>query len=167
MVKKAGAVPDGPQDTVVVEDLYDAYGASCYQLAHRMVGEEQLACTIVRDVFLAVWSRETVFDPSRGSVQTWLLGATHRSAVLALRCQRLLRSGGEVSVEIFAAQPKIGTVRRYALELAYFGGYTDTEVAALTGSTVGMVKSLTVQALRGMGTRPSTLAARHSLSPSH
>jgi DNA-directed RNA polymerase specialized sigma24 family protein len=91
-------VPIDVPDAAVLEDLYDAYGASCYRLAHRMVAEEQRACTIVRDVFLAVWARETVFDPARGSVQTWLLGVTHRSAAAELR-----RSPGEsgVSAETF------------------------------------------------------------------
>jgi RNA polymerase sigma-70 factor (ECF subfamily) len=146
-------VPNDSQAAVVLEDLYDAYGASCYQLAHRMVSDEPLACSIVRDVFLGVWAKETVFDPSRGSVQTWLLGVTHHRAVLELRrLRRLGRLGrlpsvGDVAVEIFVVQPKIGTVQRYVLELAYFGGYTEPEIAAFTDATPDTIKTLTVEAL--------------------
>jgi DNA-directed RNA polymerase specialized sigma24 family protein len=96
MVQGVWVVPIDRRDAVVVEDLYDAYGASCYWLAHRMVTEPELACTIVRDVFVAVWSGESVFDPARGSVQTWLLGATHRTAVAELRRPRSAsRAGAE------------------------------------------------------------------------
>src|ERR1700733_3029223 len=83
-----GAVPIDPRDARGLEDLYDAYGASCYRLAYRMVAEEQLACTIVRDVFVAVWSGEVVFDPARGSIHTGLLRAIRSRAVSVLRRQR-------------------------------------------------------------------------------
>lgn len=78
-------MPTDRRDAASLEDLYDAYGASCYRLAHRMVAEDQLACMIVRDVFLALWAGESRFDPARGSVQTSLLCATHHRAVVTLR----------------------------------------------------------------------------------
>jgi DNA-directed RNA polymerase specialized sigma24 family protein len=149
-----GAVPIEPRDAGILEDLYDAYGASCYQLAHRIVGEEHLACTIVRDVFVAVWSGDSVFDPARGSVQIWLLHATHAKAISILRRGRQL-SSSQVGSELLGQQPRLDTVLQYVLELAYFGGYTDSEIATRTDTTLGMVKSLKLQALRGMHARPS------------
>jgi DNA-directed RNA polymerase specialized sigma24 family protein len=86
----------GGCDAVALEDLYDAYGASCYSLAHRMVTEPELASTIVRDVYLGVWTGTVVFDAAQGSVQKWLLGATHRRA-------RQLR-------EPYATRRTVGTV---------------------------------------------------------
>jgi DNA-directed RNA polymerase specialized sigma24 family protein len=133
-------------DAAILEDLYDAYGASCYRLAHRMVTEPDLASTIVRDVYLAVWTLEAAFDPAHGPVQAWLLGATHRRAVFALRRQRHLRS--VASTEVLAVLPQLATTERDVLELAYFGGHTQFEIATLTGVALGTIKTLTLQALR-------------------
>jgi RNA polymerase sigma-70 factor, ECF subfamily len=156
-------VPSDRRNAVFVEDLYDTYGALCYGLAYRMVNEEQLACTIVRDLFVAVSSGEAVFDPARGSVQTWLLGATHRSAVSALRRHRQLTSGGAKGLETLPILQTRGAVQRYLLELGYFGGHTQPEIATLTGMTLGTIKTLTMEALSGVGTRPSTPAPRRGL----
>ncbi len=114
---------DDPPDAVALEDLYDVHGANCYRLAHRMLGDELQACAIVREVFLAVWSGENVFDPTRGSVQTFLLSATHRRAVAVLRRQRHLASG-LVDSDLVGVPRKLGTVQRRVLELAYFDGRT-------------------------------------------
>ena len=142
-------------DAALLEDLYDAYGATCYRLAHRMVADEQLASTIVRDVYLAVWTGTVVFDPAQGSVQTWLLGDTHHRAVLTLRRQRQLR--GPASTEMLAAVPQLGTAQRDLLELAYFGGHTQHEMATLTGAALGTIKTLALQALRELRTNRELL----------
>ena len=144
-------------DAAVLEDLYDAFGASCYRLAHRMVTDEQLASTIVRDVYVAVWTGTVVFDRAQGSVQTWLLGATHHRAVLTLRRQRPLR--GAASTEMLAALPQLGTAQRHVLELAYFGGHTQLEIAGLTGAAAGTIKTLALHALRELRTNPELLEA--------
>lgn len=151
-------MPIDRQDAARIEDLYDDHGVSCYQLAHRMVHEEQLASAIVRDVFLAVWRGEVVFDPARGSVQSWLLSATHRRAVATLRSQRQLSIRREIGLEMPQELPTLAAVQLNVLELAYLGGYTETEIAAFTRVTLSMAKTLTLQALRGMCARPSTLA---------
>jgi DNA-directed RNA polymerase specialized sigma24 family protein len=158
-------VPIEPQEAVIVENLYDAYGAGCYRLAHRMVADERLACTIVRDVFVSVWSGEAVFDPARGSVEAWLLRATHGRAVSVLRLRRQLGSD-LVDDELPAGGLNLDAVLRHVLELAYFGGYTESEIATLTRTTPSMVKTLTREALRGMCSRPSMLETRRGLSSS-
>jgi DNA-directed RNA polymerase specialized sigma24 family protein len=133
-------------DARILEDLYDAYGASCYRLAHRMVTDEQLASTIVRDVYLAVWTGTVAFDAAQGSVQTWLLRDTHHRAVLALRRQRQLPSAA--STQMLAVAPQLRTTEYDLLELAYFGGHTQLEIASLTGTALGTIKTLALQTLR-------------------
>jgi DNA-directed RNA polymerase specialized sigma24 family protein len=139
-------------DAVLLEDLYDAYGPSCYQLAHRMVTEPELASAIVRDVFLDVWTRTAVFELTRGSVHVWLLGATHRMSAAALRRQPQLRGGA--GTKVFVALPGLEAMQRDVLELAYFGGHTQLEIATLTGCAVGTVKTLTLQAMRQFAIEP-------------
>jgi RNA polymerase sigma-70 factor, ECF subfamily len=158
-----GVVPIEPQDARALEDLYDAYGASCYRLAYRMVADEQQASTIVLDVFVAVWSGEAVFDPARGSSHIWLLRATRSRAVSVLRRQRELSSDVTES-ELLRGPQTLDAVLRQVLELAYFGGYTDSEIATRTGTTPRMVKTLKLQALRGVGTRPPTPRRSRGLS---
>ena len=155
--------PIAPLNGAVLEGLYDAYGASCYRLAHRMVADEPLACTIVRDVFVAVWSGEAVFDPGRGSIHMWLLRATRSRAVSVLRHQRQPPSDAPQS-ELLRGPQTLEAVLRQVLELAYFGGYTESEIAARTGTAPRMVKTLKLQALRGVGTRPSRPEPARGLS---
>ncbi|HEY3923341.1 MAG TPA: sigma factor-like helix-turn-helix DNA-binding protein [Acidothermaceae bacterium] len=156
-------MPIEPRDAGAVEDLYDAYGASCYRLAHRMVADEQLAGTIVRDLFVAVWSGEAVCDLARGSIYIWLLRATRSRAVSVLRRQRQLASD-VTDTDLLRGPQTLEAVLRQVLELAYFGGYTDSEIATRTGTTPRMVKTLKVQALRGVGTRRPTPAPSRGLS---
>jgi DNA-directed RNA polymerase specialized sigma24 family protein len=115
--------PTDRRDALALEDLYDAHGASCYRLAYRMVAEEQMASTIVRDVFVAVWSGETVLDPARGSVQTWLLGATHRTAVAELRRPHNGSGAGAetfnaLALQAFRELAAKGGARRHSLAVA-------------------------------------------------
>jgi DNA-directed RNA polymerase specialized sigma24 family protein len=143
-------------DAAMVGELYDAYGASCYRLARRMVSQDQ-ASAIVRDVYLAVWTGKVVLDPAEGSAQTSLLVATHRRAVAALRRQRQQR--GAAGPRVVAVLPTSGTAQRQVLELAYFGGHTQPEIATLTGTALTTIKTLTLEALhqlRSSKTRSAT-----------
>jgi RNA polymerase sigma-70 factor (ECF subfamily) len=151
-----GVVPIERQDAGAVEDLYDVYGASCYRLAYRMVADEQQASTIVRDVFVAVWSGEAVFDPARDSIHIWLLRSTRSRAVSALRRRRRQPSSDVSDSDLLRGLQTLEAVLRQVLELAYFGGYTDSEIATRAGTTPHMVKTLKLQALRGVGAGSST-----------
>lgn len=143
--------------------IYDRHGAVAYSLAHRMCGRRQAAEDVVQDAFLSAWRRAGSYDPSRGSVRTWLLGIVHHRAIDALR-----RSGNDVrrrvdlpveevdvdaGVEVHAEvdlRQRAGMVRRAlsdlppdqtrVIELAYFGGFTHTEIADMLGLPVGTVK---------------------------
>lgn len=164
-----GAVSGG--DAGVIERLYDAYGVLCYRAARRIIVDEHLACDVVQDVFVAVWSGHAgVFDPSRGSVKAWLLQVTHHKAVDTVRRNQrhasrnagqdmfsLLLASDDVEADVWdrqrrahihAALAHLSDVQREVLSLAYFEGYTQSEISRLTGIALGTVKTRTLAALR-------------------
>lgn len=154
-------------DAFVLEDLYDAYGARCYRLAHHVAADPDLAGTVVRDVFLAVWNRTAMFDPACGSVETWLLRRTHRFAVDAVRRRaQPSREGGSLKgawaaagadidnsaggrrAVVLAALTKLSDAQRHLLQSMYVGGHTQSEIAVSSGNAVSTIRSETVGALR-------------------
>lgn len=156
-------------DEAAIEALYARYGAACYRLAHRILGDRHLAEDIVQQVFLALW-RGSGYDPSRGALSTWLLGVTHHKAVDAVRREERRRAdrldeeskqipdGGPGLEEIAweglrasrtrTALRQLSAEHREVLLLAYYGGYTQREIADLTGLALGTVKSRTLHAMR-------------------
>ena len=160
-------------DGAALEALYARYGRPCYSLARRILSDEQLAQDVVQEVFLAVWRDVSRFDGSRGGFSTWLLSMTHHKAVDAVRReenQRKRRSSlealepregdgpavddevwtslrGERVRESLAALPE---AQREALVLAYFGGYTQREIAGLTSTPLGTVKTRMLAGMRRM-----------------
>jgi RNA polymerase sigma-70 factor (ECF subfamily) len=157
-----------------LEALYGRYGAACYRLAHRILADAHLAEDIVQQVFLALW-QGSGYDPSRGALSTWLLGVTHHKAVDMVRreerrkADRLdaqsaeLPAAGAGPEELAweglraertrAALRELSAEHREVLLLAYYGGYTQSEIADLTGLPLGTVKSRTLHAMRGLRTR--------------
>jgi RNA polymerase sigma factor (sigma-70 family) len=158
-------------DAVALEELYDRHGGACYGLARRVVTDEQLAQDVVQEVFLAIWRGAATYDGSRGTLSTWLYALTHHKSVDAVRrAQR--HSGRRASEDALITEPDpspgvdeqaLASVRRdqvraaladlpepqrRALMLAYFGGYSQSEIAALTGIPLGTVKTRTLAALR-------------------
>ena len=154
-----------------IEALYDAHGAMCYRLARRIVIDTHLAEDVVQDVFLAVWTgRAGVFDPARGSERAWLMHITHRRAVDKVRRneRHASRNAGpdpfatliaDVDVEsatwnalrrqhVVTALAQLSGKQRLVLELGYFGRYSQAEIAKLTSTPLGTVKTRTSSALR-------------------
>jgi RNA polymerase sigma factor (sigma-70 family) len=161
----------GRRDPAALEELYDRHGGAVYGLARRVVADDQLAHDVVQEVFLAIWRGAATYDGSRGSLSTWLFALTHHKAVDAVR--RSQRHSGRrapeeaLTIEADAApavdEQAIAAVRggevraalaalpepqRRALTLAYFGGYSQSEIAHLTGTPLGTVKTRTLAALR-------------------
>ena len=159
------------RDPAALEQLYDRHGAASYALARRVVADEQLAHDVVQDVFLAIWRGAASYDGSRGSLATWLFTLTHHKAVDAVRrAQR--HSGRRAPDDALIAEPDpapavdeqavdavnrervraavdgLPEPQRKALLLAYFGGYSQSEIAQLTGTPLGTVKTRTLAALR-------------------
>jgi RNA polymerase sigma factor (sigma-70 family) len=159
------------QDPAALEELYDRHGGACYGLARRVVTDEQLAQDVVQEVFLAIWRGAATYDGSRGTLSTWLYALTHHKSVDAVR--RAQRHSGRRASEdallteadpapavddqalasvrrdqVRAALADLPEPQRRALMLAYFGGYSQSEIAAMTGIPLGTVKTRTLAALR-------------------
>lgn len=153
-------------DARALERLYDRFGRSAYGLARRICVDPSVAEEVVQEVFLAVWKEPGRFDPSRGAVSSWLLTLVHHRSVDAVRREATRRrhtvapaEDGEewnvpagpgadgaaldavVAGQVREALGQLPTEQREALALAYFGGYTQREVASLSGVPLGTVKS--------------------------
>jgi RNA polymerase sigma-70 factor (ECF subfamily) len=160
-------------DAGALEALYARYGRACYGLARRILTDEQLAQDVVQEVFLAVWRDATRFDAARGGFSSWLLSMTHHKAVDSVRREENLRKR-RTSADLLEAReseaPKVDDAvwslvrrervrealkglpgpQREALALAYFGGYTQREIAGLTATPLGTVKTRMLAGMRRM-----------------
>lgn len=154
-------IADGELDAL--EDLYDRYKTMAYSIAYRITADAGLAEDVVQDAFLGAWRNAARYAEARGSVKTWLLAIVHHRAIDAIRRKKptvelpereeippaslqLPDVWAEVSADLDADSIKIALttlspVQREAIELAYFGGLTQQEIAARTGAPLGTVKS--------------------------
>lgn len=162
--------------------LYERYGAACYQLARHITGNDTLAEDAVQEAFLGLWRSPAAYVPGRGSLRSWLLGLTHHKAVDFVRretaqqrrqtawaAQRAFDPPpdgdpatasieGMQAKEVRAALAELPEEQRQALGLAYFGGYTQRQIAQLTGVPLGTVKTRTLTAIRRLQSRLAALA---------
>ena len=161
------------KDAGALEALYERYGRAAYSLARRILTEETLAQDVVQEVFLSLWRDAGRFDAGRGTVATYLLSMTHHRAVDVVRREENLRRwrtsdeglelepdpkarvedavvASERRAEVRAALGELPAAQREALLLAYFGGYTQREVAALVGVPLGTVKTRMAAGMRKM-----------------
>jgi RNA polymerase sigma factor (sigma-70 family) len=158
-------------DADALEALYDRYGKVAYSLARRILADATLAQDVVQEVFLSLWRNARRFDAGRGTLATYLLSMTHHRAVDVVRREEKLRrwrttdevlefepdpeAGVEDEVEaserraqVRAALAELPPAQREALALAYFGGYTQREVASLVGVPLGTVKTRMAAGMR-------------------
>jgi RNA polymerase sigma factor (sigma-70 family) len=141
-------------------ELYDRYGRPAYGLALRVLRDEALAEDAVQEAFLAVWRTAPRFVPERGKASTWILTLVHRRAVDLVRREERRRadtlehapepSGGAVDEEAWLrlqrervqnALRQLPDQQREAIELAYYGGFTQSELAERLGQPLGTIKS--------------------------
>jgi RNA polymerase sigma-70 factor, ECF subfamily len=151
----------GRSDEQALAELYDRYGRTAYGLALRVLRDESLAEDAVQDAFLAAWRTASSFRPERAKASTWLLTLVHRRAVDVVRREQRRRAepleaaGDQAATEstdeavwlryererVQAALKTLPDQQREALELAYYGGFTQTELAERLGQPVGTIKS--------------------------
>jgi RNA polymerase sigma-70 factor (ECF subfamily) len=161
------------RDEGAIAALYDRYGRLAFGLAYRVVGERNAAEDVVQEAFLSIWRRAASFETTRGSVRTWVLSIVHHRAIDRLRgtagrtrqdapiddFERILAIDdpwSEVSqvIQRETLQKAIATLpdaQRQAVEMAYFDGYTQQEIATRMDVPVGTVKGrlrLAMQRLR-------------------
>lgn len=149
-------------DGQAVEELYANHGGSCLSLARSIVVDPHHAEDAVQEAFLDLWRHADRFDSRQSSVRGWLLLLTHRKAVDRVRSEQRRRTSellpddeheddgpgpdvqairalaGDRTRQALAALPRI---KREALVLAYWGGYTQREISVLTSVPIGTVKS--------------------------
>ena len=151
-------------DDAALAALYDSFGAPAYRLALRVVGEPGLAEDAVQEAFLAVWRTAGAYRAERGSVATWIFTLVHRRAVDIRRREWRRRSEPlnemadlmEVSPDadaidrdrVRAALARLDPRERDVIALAYYGGLTQSQVAAQLRTPLGTVKSRTTSALK-------------------
>jgi RNA polymerase sigma factor (sigma-70 family) len=170
-------------DRSAVDDLYTRFRRPAFALARRILNDDVLAEDVLQEVFLSVWRDPAAFDRGRGSVASWLLAVVHHKAVDAVRreeSQRRRQTQAEdamaldaptatrdveeeawsrvVADRVRTALGALSVPQREALTLAYYGGYTQREVAALTGTPLGTVKT---RMLAGMRRLKQELADSH------
>ena len=161
-----------------LDELYERYKTMAYSIALRITNDGSLAEDVVQDAFLGAWRNASRYLEGRGSVKTWLLAIVHHRAIDAVRRRRpatdlpdrddapppelrLPDVWAEVAANLDAAAVRaamaaLTDVQREAIELAYFGGLTQVEIAEQTGAPLGTVKSRM---------RLGLLAMRRVLSP--
>jgi RNA polymerase sigma-70 factor (ECF subfamily) len=145
------------------ELIYDRHGGAAFSLAYRMVGNRVLAEDTTQEAFLAIWRSRVRYDRSRGSVRTWVLGIVHKRAIDTLRrgavhdrrretmegMEERFEAPERTDVEAARREEAAGVRRaldtlpedqRRAIELAYFGGFSQSEIAELLQEPVGTVK---------------------------
>jgi RNA polymerase sigma factor (sigma-70 family) len=148
-------------DDEALAELYDRFGGVAYGLALRILRDDALAQDAVQDAFLGVWRTADRFLPERAKASTWILTLVHRRAVDLVRRENVRR--GEplehapepAAPETVEGEATLGFQRRVvqealkglppeqreALELAYYGGLTQSQLAERLGQPLGTIKS--------------------------
>ena len=160
-------------DRDAFESLYRRYAPSAYGLAVRVTGQPPLAQEVVQDAFLAVWKAPEAYDPARGPFRTFFLSLVHHRAVDTVRREERLRRRAERSLnpgevegedvaegiveeswlrgrreEVRRSLEALPEEQRKVVEMAYFGGYTQVQIAEELGIPLGTVKTRTLAAMR-------------------
>ena len=162
------------RDPQALAELYDRYGQVAFRLILRMVRDNGIAEDLVQETFLRVWNRIGGFDSDRGAVGPWVLAVARNRAIDYLR-SREHRTDSNIELnetehpELFAdlstdvfnfdvirqvkrALNQLDAQPRQAIELAYFEGMSQTEIAERMGQPLGTVKTWTRRAIQQMRT---------------
>jgi RNA polymerase sigma-70 factor (ECF subfamily) len=166
----------GEKDPEAFEVFYDRHGGVAYSLAYRIVGEKAAAEDVTQEAFISIWKSGARFDRARGSVRSWMLSIVRNRAIDALRSRAgkapklsfdddaILeqRPSGELTedeamrretaTEIRGALGELPGEQSKVIELAYFGGFSQSEISRMLGVPLGTVKGrmrLGLEKIRG------------------
>jgi RNA polymerase sigma-70 factor, ECF subfamily len=166
----------GDKDPEAFEVFYDRHGGAAYSLAYRIVGERAAAEDVTQEAFISIWRSGARFDQARGSVRSWTLSIVRNRAIDALRSkagrapkltfddEAILeqRPSGdltddealrrETAHEVRGALGELPGDQSRVIELAYFGGFSQSEIASMLGVPLGTVKGrmrLGLEKIRG------------------
>ena len=152
-------------------EIYRRHAGAVFGLAKRLIFDAVLAEEVTQEVFVRLWREPERYDPTRGSLRTFLLSVTHGRAIDILRSEMSRRAreersravaeaGYDLEQEVFdlttaervrEAVAKLPGIERKAIELAYFGGHSYREVAVIENEPEGTIKSRIRSGLRRMG----------------
>jgi RNA polymerase sigma-70 factor, ECF subfamily len=162
-------------DAQAFEVIYERHANAAFSLAYRMTGRRGAAEDVVQEAFLSLWRSGARYDRTRGSVRTWVLGIVHNRAIDSLRRNLrhdTRRASDEGIEERFEAKERTDVQAAHseeaagvrttlnalpeeqskAIELAYFGGFSHSEIATMLEMPIGTVKGrirLGLEKLRG------------------
>ena len=163
----------GKGDQEAFRGLFGRYAPSANALALRVVRQSHLAEEIVQEAFMALWKNPDGYDQQRGSVKSWLMGMVHHRAVDLVRREEAHRRRAEQAIPealetepdvaeqvvdevgapedrrlVRAAMDELPPDQRRVIELMYFGGRTQSQIAAELDLPLGTVKSRTLLGMR-------------------
>ncbi len=166
----------GEKNPDAFEVFYDRHGGVAYSLAYRIVGERGAAEDVTQEAFISIWRSGARYDAARGSVRTWMLGIVrnraidflrskagrapkldfdddavleHRPAVEQTESEALQR---ETAREVRGVLDELPGEQAKVIQLAYFGGFSHSEIAGMLGVPLGTVKGrmrLGLEKIRG------------------
>ena len=166
----------GEKNPGAFEVFYDRHGGVAYSLAYRIVGERGAAEDVVQEAFISIWRSGARYDAARGSVRTWMLGIVRNRAIDALRSKAgrapkldfdddsILehRPSGELTdsealrretaQEVRGALDELPGEQSKVIQLAYFGGFSHSEISRILNLPMGTVKGrmrLGLEKIRG------------------
>jgi RNA polymerase sigma-70 factor, ECF subfamily len=154
-------VRDG--DARAFEVIFDRHSGPAFSLAYRMCGRRAIAEDVVQEAFMSLWRSSARYEPGRGSVRSWVLSATHNRAIdafrreivkdnknvgddsIAERLEAVERTDVEVerrdeATRVRGALKGLPADQQQVIELAYFGGFTHTEISEMLSLPAGTVK---------------------------
>jgi RNA polymerase sigma-70 factor (ECF subfamily) len=166
----------GDKDPEAFEVFYDRHGGVAYSLAYRILGERSAAEDCTQEAFISIWRSGARFDRTRGSVRSWTLSIVRNRAIDALRSKAgkapkltfdddaILESQAsdelteteamrhETATEVRGALEQLPGDQSKVIELAYFGGFSQSEIAAMLNVPLGTIKGrmrLGLEKIRG------------------
>jgi len=173
----------GQGDTESFAQLYDRYSGILYSSAFRILNQQEASEDLLQEVFIQIWEKASLYDPSRGKPLTWAITLTRNRAIDRLRSsQRRIRLKEEIEREaeladfladkssaeqitlsekhrlVHHAVEQLAPDQREAVELAFFSGLTQTEIADKLQAPLGTIKA---RIRRGMMKLKELLKAEH------